>query len=122
LIFITFALPVISQQQAIPYTMADRDRLIQVEAQVNSLNQRFDDMNKRFDDMNNRFDDMNNRLDRLEDKFDTYFTWGFGLVLGAIFARCYFCTYGFCYLGQKNNIVASCTTARKDITRLKRNE
>jgi tetrahydromethanopterin S-methyltransferase subunit B len=87
LIFIAFALPVISQQQQpTPYTMADRDRLIQVEAQVSSLNQRFDDMNKRFDDMNNRFDDMNNRLDRLEDKFDTYFTWGFGLVLGAIFA------------------------------------
>jgi hypothetical protein len=80
LIFIAFALPVISQQQQpTPYTMADRDRLIQVEAQVSSLNQRFDDMN-------NRFDDMNNRLDRLEDKFDTYFTWGFGLVLGAIFA------------------------------------
>lgn len=74
----------VGQQKEIPFTLADRDRLIQVEEQLKSLNQRFEDMNQRFGDMNRRFDDMNARMDRMEDKFDIYFTWGFGLVLGAI--------------------------------------
>ena len=36
---------------------------------------------------------LNERIDRLEDKFDTYFTWGFGMVLGAIFALFGFILY-----------------------------
>lgn len=61
---------IMAQHKEIPFTLDDRDRLIKVEEQLISLNQ--------------RFDDMNSRIDRLEDKFDTYFTRGFGLVLGAI--------------------------------------
>ena len=71
-IFFAFALISNAQQQEVPYTLADRDRMIQVEAKVDALSARFDQIDK--------------RIDRMEDKFDTYFTWGFGLVLGAIFA------------------------------------
>jgi len=71
-IFLALALISNAQQQEVPYTLADRDRMIQVEAKVDALSARFDQVDK--------------RIDRLEDKFDTYFTWGFGLVLGAIFA------------------------------------
>jgi len=71
-IFLALALISNAQQQEVPYTLADRDRMIQVEAKVDALSARFDQVDK--------------RMDLLEDKFDTYFTWGFGLVLGAIFA------------------------------------
>jgi len=71
-IFFAFSFISIAQQQEVPYTLADRDRMIQVEAKVDALSARFDQIDK--------------RIDRMEDKFDTYFTWGFGLVLGAIFA------------------------------------
>jgi hypothetical protein len=61
-----------AQQQELPYTLADRNRMIQVEAKVDALSARFDQVDR--------------RIDRMEDKFDTWFTRGFGLVLGAIFA------------------------------------
>jgi len=70
--FLALALISNAQQQEVPYTLADRDRMIQVETKVDALSARFDQVDK--------------RMDLLEDKFDTYFTWGFGLVLGAIFA------------------------------------
>jgi len=99
-ILITFMAIVVglkSQQVEVPYTLADRDRLIQVEAKVDALNLRIDQLEKRIDQLDNRIDQveqgLNNRIDRLEDKFDTYFTWGFGLVLGAIFALFGFIIY-----------------------------
>jgi hypothetical protein len=61
-----------AQQQELPYTLADRNRMIQVEAKVDALSARFDQVDR--------------RIDRMEDKFDTWFTWGFGLVLVTIFA------------------------------------
>jgi len=70
--FLALALISNAQQQEVPYTLADRDRMIQVETKVDALSARFDQVDK--------------RMDLLEDKFDTYFTWVFGLVLGAIFA------------------------------------
>jgi len=93
LILITFMVIVVglkSQQVEVPYTLADRDRLIQVEAKVDALNLRIDQLDKRIDQVEQG---LNNRIDRLEDKFDTYFTWGFGLVLGAIFALFGFIIY-----------------------------
>ncbi len=79
-----------AQQQEVPYTLADRDRLIQVEAKVDAINVRIGQLDKRIDMVEQG---LNNRIDRLEDKFDTYFTWGFGLVLGAIFALFGFIIY-----------------------------
>jgi hypothetical protein len=54
-----------AQENDIKYTQDDRDRMVRVETKVEGIEK---------------------RIDRLEDKFDTYFTWGFGLVLGAVFA------------------------------------
>ncbi len=107
IVFLISVITVIAQDnyQAVPYTLADRDRLIKVEANVEALEKRIDQMdqslNNRIDQMdqslNNRIDQveqsLGNRIDRLEDKFDTYFTWGFGLVLGAIFALFGFIIY-----------------------------
>ena len=53
--------------QAVPYTLADSDRLIQVEAKVDALEKRIYQLDQ----------SLNKQIDRLEDKFDTYFTWGF---------------------------------------------
>ncbi len=71
------------EQQEVPYTLADRDRLIQVETKQDALSDRLD----KFEE------NINNRIDRLEDKFDTYFTWGFGLVLAGLFALFGFIIY-----------------------------
>ncbi len=93
-LFTILSLSAFSQQQEVPYTLSDRDRLIQVEANLEALNKRVDKLDE---NINNRIDqveqNLNNRIDRLEDKFDTYFTWGFGLVLGAIFALFGFIIY-----------------------------
>jgi len=70
--FLALALISNAQQQEVPYTLADRDRMIQVETKVDALSARFDQVDK--------------RIDRLEDKFDTWFTRGFGLVLVTIIA------------------------------------
>jgi len=70
--FLALALISNPQQQEVPYTLADRDRMIQVETKVDALSARFDQVDK--------------RIDRLEDKFDTWFTRGFGLVLVTIIA------------------------------------
>ena len=70
--FLALALISNAQQQEVPYTLADRDRMIQVETKVDALSARFDQVDK--------------RMDLLEDKFDTWFTRGFGLVLVTIIA------------------------------------
>ena len=84
-VFLLYVIIVFAQDnyQAVPYTLADRDRIIKVEANVEALEKRVDQMDQ----------SLNNRIDRLEDKFDTYFTWGFGLVLGSIFALFGFIIY-----------------------------
>ena len=92
LLLLVLILPVFSQEsnQAVPYTLADRDRLIKVETKLDALEIRVDQLDNRI----NKLDEsINKRIDRLEDKFDTYFTWGFGMVLGAIFALFGFILY-----------------------------
>jgi hypothetical protein len=53
----------------VPYTLADRDRLIQVEANVNGLrnemNAKFEAVDKRFDAVDARFEAMNAKMDSL---------------------------------------------------------
>jgi len=69
--------------QAVPYTLDDKDRMIKVETKLGALEDRVDVLDK---SLNKRIDGLEDNIKRLEDKFDTYFTWGFGMVLGAIFA------------------------------------
>jgi DNA repair exonuclease SbcCD ATPase subunit len=81
------------QQVAVPYTLADRDRAIRTEARMETLESKVDALDTRIDDLNTRIDDLQQQINRLEDKFDTYFLWGFGLVLMSIFGLIGFIIY-----------------------------
>ena len=61
-----------AQEQQIPYNQNDRDRMVRVETKVEA---------------------MQSQINRLEDKFDSYFMWGFGLVLMSIFGLIGFIIY-----------------------------
>ncbi len=43
--------------------------------------------------LDKRIDDVRQQMNRLEDKFDTYFLWGFGLVLMSVFGLIGFIIY-----------------------------
>jgi len=88
--FLAAAILAKSQQQEVPFTFADRDRIIQTEVKVDALNGRIEQLDEKIDQVDRN---LNARMDRLDDKFDTYFTWGFGMVLGAIFALFGFILY-----------------------------
>ncbi len=60
------------QQVVVPYTLADRDRAIRTEVKMES---------------------MEARINELQDKFDSYFMWGFGMVLMSIFGLVGFIVY-----------------------------
>jgi DNA repair exonuclease SbcCD ATPase subunit len=70
----------------VPYTLADRDRAIRSEARMETLEAKVDALDK-------RIDNVQLQLNRLEDKFDSYFMWGFGLVLMSIFVLIGFIIY-----------------------------
>ncbi len=61
-----------AQEQQIPYNQNDRDRMVRVETKVEVTQ---------------------SQINRLEDKFDSYFMWGFGLVLMSIFGLIGFIIY-----------------------------
>ena len=69
----------LAQEKSIPYSQADRDRMVRVETQIRALDKRIDDVHL--------------QINRLEDKFDSYFMWGFGLVLMSIFGLTGFVIY-----------------------------
>ena len=74
-------LPALAQEQqvVVPYTLADRDRAIRTEANMEALNKRIDGIQV--------------QMNRMGDKFDSYFMWGFGLVLMSIFGLIGFVIY-----------------------------
>jgi len=71
-VFLLFTFILKAQEQPIQYSQADRDRMVRVETQVEA---------------------MQSQINRLEDKFDSYFMWGFGLVLMSIFGLIGFIIY-----------------------------
>lgn len=77
--------PIFAQEQqvVVPYTLADRDRAIRTEARMESLEGKVQALDL----------SINKKIDRLEDKFDSYFMWGFGLVLMSIFGLIGFVIY-----------------------------
>lgn len=81
------------QQVVVPYTLADRDRAIRTEARMETLEAKVGDLDKRFEALDKRIDDLHLQINRLEDKFDSYFMWGFGLVLMSIFGLIGFIIY-----------------------------
>jgi hypothetical protein len=78
-IILLFAIILKAQEQPIPYSQADRDRMVRVETKVESLDKRIDDVQM--------------QINRMGDKFDSYFMWGFGLVLMSIFGLIGFIIY-----------------------------
>lgn len=102
LVFFSLIRPSLSQEQqvVVPYTLADRDRAIRTEARLETLeakidgfDKRFEGLDKRFEGLDKRIDDIHLQINRLEDKFDSYFMWGFGLVLMSIFGLIGFIIY-----------------------------
>ena len=82
------------KQVIVPYTLADRDRAIRMEVRMetkfSSIDARFNSIDAQLKSLDAR---LSNRIDRLEDKFDSYFMWGFGLVLMSIFGLFGFIIY-----------------------------
>ena len=68
-----------AQEKSLSYSQSDRDRMVRVETQIQALDKRIDDVHL--------------QINRLEDKFDSYFMWGFGLVLMSIFGLIGFVIY-----------------------------
>lgn len=52
--------------QPVPYTLADRERLVRLEEKVNALEKRIDQLEKRIDRIEARLDRLEERLDRVE--------------------------------------------------------
>jgi hypothetical protein len=65
-VLLTFAASVRAEETAVPYTLADRERMIRVE-------QRLDDLDKRMDGLDKRMDGLEGRMDRLEMSIDSKF-------------------------------------------------
>jgi len=86
--FSLLCLPALAQEQqvVVPYTLADRDRAIRTEARMETLDAKVLALDR-------RIDDIHLQINRLEDKFDSYFMWGFGLVLMSIFGLIGFIIY-----------------------------
>ncbi len=87
LFLIVFIVPLFGQQQEVPYTLADRDRLIQVEAQVNGIrnemNSLRNEMNSLREEMDAKLETVHQRIDNIEKRLDnmqTFLYWGFGIL------------------------------------------
>ena len=79
--FFSFTLCISAQEQqvVVPYTLADRDRAIRTEARIESMEARMNDLQA--------------QMISLQTKFDSYFMWGFGMVLMSIFGLVGFIIY-----------------------------
>jgi hypothetical protein len=86
LLLLVFILKAQEQQVIVSYTLADRDRAIRTEARMETLDAKVEGLDK-------RIDGVLMQINRLEDKFDSYFMWGFGLVLMSIFGLIGFIIY-----------------------------
>jgi hypothetical protein len=58
------------KQIVVPYTLADRDRAIQIEAKLNALDGKFGSIDKQFMNQQRQIDDLK-----------TLFYWGFGILI-----------------------------------------
>jgi hypothetical protein len=79
------------EQQPVPYTLADRDRLIKVEAEIgsvrNEMNSLRSEMNSLRSEMNAFRNEINARLESQQKQIDdlkTLFFWGFSIIITLI--------------------------------------
>jgi len=72
LFFCLFCKPASAQEKRVivPYTLADRDRSIQIEAKLNALDAKFESIDKQFANQQRQIDDLK-----------TLFYWGFGILI-----------------------------------------
>jgi len=74
-----------NKEQAVPYTLEDRDRAVRMEVK---MNERFESMQKemniRFEAMNTRFESIDTRFEAMNDKLDKLYTLIY-FVLGGVF-------------------------------------
>ena len=72
LLFSLLSLQVSAQEKqvVVPYTLADRDRAIQIEAKLNALDAKFESIDKQFMNQQRQIDDLK-----------TLFYWGFGILI-----------------------------------------
>jgi len=88
------AINVNAQNNAVSYTLNDRDRMIRLEVEQkalrNEMNVKFDAMDVKFNAINDKFDAINDKFNAINDKFDaqndkisdikTFLYWGFGVL------------------------------------------
>ncbi|MFA5587602.1 MAG: hypothetical protein WC987_02435 [Mariniphaga sp.] len=77
LLLLTGAVVQAQEQQIVPYTLADRDRFIRLEAEMGSLR---NEMNSLRNEMNARLDSQQKQIDDLK----TLFFWGFSITITLI--------------------------------------
>ena len=74
-----------AQNDEIPYTQEDKERLIRLEVKVEEgfirIDERFDAMEKRFND---KFNILDKKFDDKIDGISTFLYWGFGIMFGWI--------------------------------------
>lgn len=92
ILLLVFSKLLFSQTQEVPYTLADRDRLIQLEADVKSLrhemNVNLKSIDLRFDMVDQRFEGIDQRFENLENQVSdikTFLYWGFGILFSFMF-------------------------------------
>jgi hypothetical protein len=82
LFFSLLSLPSSAQEKqvVVPYTLADRDRSIQIEAKLNALEAKFESINTKFESIDKQFMNQQRQIDDLK----SLFYWGFGTIIALI--------------------------------------
>jgi len=77
----------------IPFTLADRDRLIRVEAKLEEIDKRFEQIDKRFEQIDKRFEQLDKRFEQIDKRFEQFgkqidqlfnFLWIFAVIFTSI--------------------------------------
>ncbi|GAB4252823.1 hypothetical protein [Deferrisoma sp.] len=63
-----------AEQREVPFTLADRDRLVRIETALlefkDSVDKRFEQVDKRFEQMDKRFEQVDKRFEQIDKRFD----------------------------------------------------
>lgn len=78
-----------AEATVIPYTLADRERMVRMETKLEAVDKRLDSMDKRLDSMDKRLDSMDKRLDGVDKRIDSLqsiLLGGFGVLFSGMMA------------------------------------
>ena len=76
IVLLIFASSVRAEETAVPYTLADRERMVRMEQRLEDLDKRMIRIEQRLDDLDKRMDGLEKRMDRMEQQgisFDSRF-------------------------------------------------